>query len=70
MTTKNTKIKQIKTASVVAGRQLVMINDWDGYQVNTKQNSEFLKNYVVGRPKASFSARFCAYFQILRSLPE
>ena len=37
---------------------------------NMKQNSDFLENYVVGRPKTSFSARFCAYFQILRSLPD
>ena len=35
---------------------------------NIKQKLEF--NYVVGRPKTSFSARFYAYFQILRSLPD
>ena len=30
---KNTNIKQIKTASVVAGRKSVMIKkDWDGYE--------------------------------------
>ena len=28
-----------------------------------------LEMYVVGRPKTSFSARFCKYFQILRRLP-
>ena len=41
--------------------------------MDTEQNSKilnFLENYVVGRPKTSFSARFCAYFQILRSLPD
>ena len=30
-----------------------------------KQNSEF---FPVSRPKTSFSARSCAYFQIMRSL--
>ena len=37
---------------------------------NMKKIQNFLENYVVGRPKTSFSARFCAYFQILRSLPD
>ena len=37
---------------------------------NMKQNLNFLENYVVGRPKTSFSARFCAFFQNLRSLPD
>ena len=38
--------------------------------MDTEQNMKHLKNYVVRRPKTSFSARFSAYFQILHSLPD
>ena len=37
---------------------------------NLKQNLEFSQGLCGREAKTSFSARFCAYFQILRSLPD
>ena len=37
---------------------------------NLKHNSEFSQELCCREAKTSFSARFCAYFQILHSLPD
>ena len=44
--------------------------DLDGYGAKYEAKIQnFLTSYVVRRRKTSFSARLCAYCQILRSLP-